>query len=308
MLKNKKIWFFSLAIFIFQAMLLFHLYEKNANSDVSEALTRNNNRFDNSIRAIMQNMSGVSYHLQNKARRYERVKEFSLLSDNTKKETWKLHETIDSVLLVIWEKEAKKAYHLSDTIWQNSELFYTDLQEKLDIYYEKSIAIFKEKSDKNAIEITHFLERMKKSKTKILALTKNISSTEHELVLRKLQADIATTGFMCVHYLNENVPEKFQYLFDKFDAAVVLNKNQVQQGEDLNAAIYLAASSSMAKYTVWVKGKELPLDKNGMATYKEKATKIGTFDVEASITRTNPVGQKSTITGEINYEVVEACD
>ena len=307
MLKNKKIWFLSLVIFVFQAMLLFYLYEKNANSDVSEAFVRNNNRFDYSIKAIMQNTNNLSSIFQHKMRKFKHGKEAYLLSEDIRKEEYELYATMDSILVIL-EKEAKITSHLSDTTKQNLPLFYTNLQEKLAIYYEKLMPIFKEKSDKDAIETTHFLERMKKSKTKILNLTKNINVAEHELVLRKLQVDVATASFMCVHYLDKSVQEKSQFLLDKFEAAVILDKKRVQQGEDLNAAIYLAASSSMAEYTVSVNDKQLPLDKNGMATYREKATKTGTFEVEASITRTNPSGIKSTITGMQKYEVVEACD
>ena len=307
MLKNKKIWFFSLVIFVFQGMFLFYLYEKNGKSEVSEALARNNNRFDYSIKAIMQNTNNLSSIFQHKMRKFKHGKEAYLLSEDIRKEEYELYATMDSILVIL-EKEAKITSHLSDTTKQNLPLFYTNLQEKLAIYYEKLVRIFKEKSDKDAIERTHFLERMKKSKMKILNLTKNISIAEHELVLRKLQADVATASFMCVHYLDKSVQEKSQFLLDKFEAAVILDKKRVQQGEDLNAAIYLAASSSMAEYTVSVNDKQLPLDKNGMATYREKATKTGTFEVEASITRTNPSGIKSTITGMQKYEVVEACD
>ena len=140
MLKNKKIWFFSFAIFVFQAMLLFYLYEKNANSDVLEALARNNNRFDYSTKAIMQNTNDLSSIFQHKMKKSKHGKEAYLLSEDIRKEAHELYAAMDSILVFL-EKEAKISSHLSDTTQQNINLFYADLQEKLDMYYEKMMPL-----------------------------------------------------------------------------------------------------------------------------------------------------------------------
>jgi hypothetical protein len=95
--------------------------------------------------------------------------------------------------------------------------------------------------------------------------------------------------------------------YNYFRPAVILSAKRIEQGENLEAKVYLAASSAQGKPKISVNGKSLELDENGMAFYEEKADKIGTFPVKASITTRLGTGQNKTIIGEIKYKVKKAC-
>jgi hypothetical protein len=97
-------------------------------------------------------------------------------------------------------------------------------------------------------------------------------------------------------------------LYDKFWVSVIPNRTSLQLGDTLDCLIYLAASSSMAPVKIQANGKILPVDANGVATYKTVCTKEGEFNVQGSITLSDDsAGNNKVLSFRQKYSVKNLC-
>lgn len=95
--------------------------------------------------------------------------------------------------------------------------------------------------------------------------------------------------------------------FDQFKAAVIPSSTYLQQGDEFQAQIFLAASSSQgaSNYTVTVNGQNIPVDANGIATYSSRSG-IGEHSINGQITIRNPeTGEVTTVPFDnpVKYQV-----
>ncbi|MBP6665369.1 MAG: hypothetical protein KA168_08795, partial [Chitinophagales bacterium] len=97
-----------------------------------------------------------------------------------------------------------------------------------------------------------------------------------------------------VDKLFEKVGEK-TILYDKFQAAVIPNSTYLLVGETFEAKIYLAASSSMARPTIAVGGRVLPLDADGIAKFSMTASTPGEQTISGTVVTTSSVGEKKVL-------------
>lgn len=126
-------------------------------------------------------------------------------------------------------------------------------------------------------------------------------------LLSKYSNDAVTSEAAIVDHLFGKVGET-TVIFDKFRVAAIPNSTKLITGEDFEAKIYLAASSSMARPTISAGGRGLPLDSDGMAVYKTKATSVGKQALNISITTKDGYGNTKTYTDKVEYEVVNPPD
>ncbi len=97
-------------------------------------------------------------------------------------------------------------------------------------------------------------------------------------------------------------------LYDKFKVAAIPNSTKLIKGEDFEAQIYLAATSSMSRPRISAGGRGLSLDSDGMAVYKTKASSVGKQSLNISITTETGTGETKTYTDVLEYEVVNPPD
>lgn len=126
----------------------------------------------------------------------------------------------------------------------------------------------------------------------LLAKFKNDGIATESEVINKLYSDVTAVNF----------------IYDNFKAAVVPNSTYLLQGETLEAQVYLAATSSMARPTIVVGGRVLPLDKDGVAKFTATASTPGEQSFSGSITALTGTGQKKTVTFTQKYTVATRPD
>ncbi|MFK7906595.1 MAG: gliding motility protein GldM [Chitinophagales bacterium] len=126
-------------------------------------------------------------------------------------------------------------------------------------------------------------------------------------LLSKYSNDATASEAAIVDVLFGKVGEK-TILFDKFRVAAIPNSTKLIKGEDFEAKIYLAATSSMATPSISAGGRGIPLDKDGMAVYKTKANSVGKQSLNISITTKTGTGETKTYTDKLEYEVVNPPD
>ena len=120
-----------------------------------------------------------------------------------------------------------------------------------------------------------------------------------------MKTDVLLANLMLVSYMCQETPDIIKPIFEA--NYILYNGNRIEQGETLEAQIYLSLRKSEPIEMIRVNGDTLQIDENGMAFYEKKADKLGTFPVKASITTKTGTGQNKTITGEIRYAVKKAC-
>ncbi|MEZ4886536.1 MAG: gliding motility protein GldM [Chitinophagales bacterium] len=126
-------------------------------------------------------------------------------------------------------------------------------------------------------------------------------------LLSKYSNDAVASEAALVDLLFSKVSEE-TILFDKFKVAAIPNSTKLITGEDFEAKIYLAATSSMSRPTISAGGRGLPLDADGMAVYKTKTTSVGKQTLNISITTKTGTGETKTYTDKVEYEVVNPPD
>lgn len=125
-------------------------------------------------------------------------------------------------------------------------------------------------------------------------------------MLTKIQSDAKSSAAVALNYLFKKVKGDI-IVYDEFDPVVSAKKSYVIKGEDFEADIFLGAYSSQTddNTKVYVNGQQLKMEE-GKATYKARASSLGTKKLNVKITVTNPLNNETKeYTKEYEYEVGE---
>jgi len=191
-----------------------------------------------------------------------------------------------------------------------------ELHDSIQAYRQKFLNLLKDDADRKAAEpgitlqVSDVPEEAKAANPQINWGSYTFSAIPALAVrtlLSKYSNDATASEAAIVDVLFGKVGEK-TILFDKFRVAAIPNSTKLIKGEDFEAKIYLAATSSMAAPSISAGGRGIPLDKDGMAVYKTKANSVGKQSLNISITTKTGTGETKTYTDKLEYEVVNPPD
>ena len=145
---------------------------------------------------------------------------------------------------------------------------------------------------------------VRESFLQIPAIASQTMLTKYKTDMKNIETELASYMFSKIGSSSELQVDEI--VFDKFQAKIVAPTSYVMLGETFEAEIFLAAFNSKTKnVSISVNGGALPVNSDGVATYKRVATSVGEFPVTGSINvkndRTNEV--KSYKLPEYKYTV-----
>ena len=121
--------------------------------------------------------------------------------------------------------------------------------------------------------------------------------------------DVKSTESAALNYLAGKVGTTADLTFDKYAIVSAPEKSYIIKGEQYKADLFLTAAAggdSKTGITIAVNGRNIPLDKEGKASFVETASKNGVRRYTATATLTNPVtGETENFKKEFEYEVGE---
>lgn len=125
-------------------------------------------------------------------------------------------------------------------------------------------------------------------------------------ILSKFQNDVKRSGNIVAEHCLQQVG-KVEFHLDKFQAFAGQNSQYLLPGQPFELTAGLGAFSSANLPTVSVNGSSVPVDANGVATYKETAGGGGDRNLSVVISYKNPnTGIIEKTTKEIKYTVGQA--
>ncbi|MGB1204121.1 MAG: gliding motility protein GldM [Chitinophagales bacterium] len=299
-------------------LVLIALLAMNVSAEILNAFKLLRDGINNSNASISQKVEDTMGAFEKKVKKEKRGQEFYAAAEKAQvisADFQRYIDGLDSLLLQTSGENPEVAGELTrkDDVDVPTRLFVeegkgTELKDKIYETRDKFLALFKEKADKDALEASMTLETADipedSEKTNWAEYTfYHMPAEAARTLLVKFKNDAIASEAAIVDQLFSKVGA-VTILYDKFQVALIPSATTLIQGEDFEAKVYLAASSSMAKPRISVNGKSLSLDKNGIATYKAKASSTGEFPVKATITTKTGTGDNKTIKGEIKYKVV----
>lgn len=110
--------------------------------------------------------------------------------------------------------------------------------------------------------------------------------------VKNIEVDLSTYMFQKVGQSNELKADEI--VFDKFQAKIVAPSSYVMLGEQFEAEIFLAAfNTKTSNVSMTINGANLPVNSDGVATFRRSATSVGEYPVSGTINvkndRTNEV-------------------
>lgn len=127
-------------------------------------------------------------------------------------------------------------------------------------------------------------------------------------IFAKFKNDAKSTEAAVLNYLLGKVGGE-DVVLDKFAVMSSPKRSYVIKGETFETNVFLSAAASSASNTgvsISINGQRVPVDKDGVASYKVAATSLGRKPYTATVTVTNPVtGETNSYKGEFEYEVGE---
>jgi hypothetical protein len=124
-------------------------------------------------------------------------------------------------------------------------------------------------------------------------------------MLSKLENNIKITENRMIQFCNNKVGS-YDDGFRVYSVIIAQDKSYLQKGENLKITAGVGAFSVQPTPEITINGKLIPLDDNGTAVYKLKASRIaGTYSIPVQINFINDIGENDTIKQNIKYTVAK---
>lgn len=127
-------------------------------------------------------------------------------------------------------------------------------------------------------------------------------------IFAKFKNDTKATEAAVLNYMLGKVGGE-DVVLDQFTVMSAPKKSYIIKGETFETNVFLSASASTASNTgvsISINGARVPVDKNGVATYKASGSTTGVKKYVAAVTVVNPVTKEvKTYRGDFEYEVGE---
>jgi len=121
-------------------------------------------------------------------------------------------------------------------------------------------------------------------------------------LLSKFQNNVKNAENQVVTYCHNQVGA-VKVVYDEFTALVGQSSNYLMPGDDLEISAGVGAYSKAAKPIISIGGNTLPLEADGRAVYKTKASGSGSRTVPVVVKYTTPKGDVETKTFDVKYTV-----
>jgi gliding motility-associated protein GldM len=302
-------------------LVLIALLAMNVSAEILNAFRLLRGGIDNSNASIQQKISGTMAAFDKKVKKEKRGEEYLAAANRAGDVTGKFIAFIDSIDNTLTENVGLdpetgelKAADDQDT---PTRLFIDEglgqeLENRILSTRQEYLGLLKKPDDKKTIESGMTLQidslpddTNKKNWAEYIFF--HMPAEAVRTLLTKFKNDAIASEAAVVDLLFGKVGEK-TILYDKFAAAVIPNSTYLFAGEKFEAKIYLAATSSMAKPTITVGGRNLPLDKDGYAVYNETAGSPGEKTINGTISTKTGTGQLKSYKFTQKYTVANPPD
>ncbi|OWY20442.1 gliding motility protein GldM [Sphingobacteriales bacterium UPWRP_1] len=302
-------------------LVLTALLALNVSAEILNAFRLLKKGIDNSNASIQQKIEGTMKSFQEKVAKENRGQEYLAAAEQARKLSADFSAYLDGLdqklvdaVGIDPEKGDLKRADDQDT---PTRLFVdeglgSELEQKINEYRDAYVKLFKDPKDQQDIagamplKLDSIPANSNKKDWKTYMFFQMPAQAVRTL-LSKFKNDNISTEAIIVSRLHDKVGE-VTIIYDKFQPAVIPNSTYLLQGEKFEAKIYLAASSSMARPTISVGGRVLPLDANGMATYTATASGTGKQSISGNITATSTTGKKESFNFTQEYTVATRPD
>lgn len=122
-------------------------------------------------------------------------------------------------------------------------------------------------------------------------------------LLSKIQIDVKNSEANLINYLYAQI-DAGSFKFNKLAATVIPNSNVILQGEEYVANVFLAAEDTTQQPQIIINGKSYDV-KDGKATYRVPADKVGEFSWGGVIKYKTPAGIIQNYRFEQEYQVTK---
>lgn len=190
-----------------------------------------------------------------------------------------------------------------------------DLKNKIIEYRDKFINLFDEEDRAKyakdiALDIDDVTWKERKKKSWAEMNFKSMPLQAALPILRKFQNDVKNSEATVLNYLGNKVGAGADdVVLDKFTVVSASKKSYVIKGDPYEAEIFLSAfagADSKTGIEIFVDGRSLPVDAEGIAKYNVTTSGVGVKKYNATIKVTNPVtGEVQEYKKEFEYEVGE---
>ena len=182
----------------------------------------------------------------------------------------------------------------------------TILEAKLKAYRDAMLAIdpsIKTEFERNfPVDITPQVGQDGKTKEFTEAFFHMTPTVAGLTLLSKFQNNVKNAENLVVTYCHNQVGA-VKIVYDQFAALVGQSSNYVMPGEDMEITAGVGAYSKAAQPIISIAGSSAPIDADGRAVYKFKASGGGSRSVPVNVTYTKPDGTKESKTFDVKYTV-----
>lgn len=279
----------------------------NVSAEILNAFRILKRGIDNSNMSIVEKITGTMGAFEAKVKKENRGGDYLAAAGEARKLSAELQSYIDGLDTKLLDASGRDPVtsDLANAGDQDvpTRLFVNEglgkeLAGKVDEYRNKFVGLLKEPADKKellagmALKLDSIPPGSDKKTWEDYTFY-NMPAQAVRTLLSKFKNDAVATEAQVVDKLFSKVGET-TILYDKFKAAVIPSSTYLLVGEKFEADIYLAASSSMARPTIAVGGRVLPLDADGMAKFSMTASTPGEQTISGSVTATSSSGVKKT--------------
>lgn len=136
---------------------------------------------------------------------------------------------------------------------------------------------------------------------------RNSSALMAQVVLNKLENDLLYTRTMMLEFCNDKVGDFGSCMsYRKFSAIATLSSSYVKRGQTIDVHAAMVESTTAAMPWVAIDGKEVKLEKDGVAVYKFKATgSAGKHTIPVKIHFKWTDGTPDTVTKKLEYIIAD---
>jgi len=187
-----------------------------------------------------------------------------------------------------------------------------ELEAKINETRDKFLSLFKDKAEREGVANVMTLkvdsippESDKKTWAEYTFF--HMPAEAVRTLISKFKNDAVAAEATVIDELYGKVGEK-TVIFDKYKAAIVPNSRKFIQGEQLEVEVFLAASSSKDRPSITAGGQSLPLNAEGVGTYKKTVNSVGDFTLNVSVSSKDTKGQMKTYKNSMKYSVVSPAD
>jgi hypothetical protein len=234
----------------------------------------------------------------------------------------KMEDPVTKYKATAWQPKAQSVYDLSErtidfignirTVVETEKQLpassITELFNRLTIYKDSLMKIdtsMKFEFENSMILISRQLDSLKQGESGFAKIFYDLSPQATIAMLNKLENNIRVTEHGMVLFCKNKIPDADDF-YDFYSVLVDQNSSYVRAGDAVEVRSGMGAFSRKLNPHIWIRGREIPLNSDGVAYYKFSAPdKKGKHYVPVLISFTGFDGETDSVKKTIEYNVIE---